>query len=128
MTPAVLVMFWFIFKHFIADFMMQPAFMHQNKGTYGHYGGIVHAGFHSVWTAFGLLAFMATGLLDISETTITLIVLAEFVVHYHIDWAKMNINKKMGWGANTHAEFWYLTGFDQFLHMLTYVIILEIVI
>lgn len=47
--------------------------------------------------------------------------LIDFVIHYHIDWAKMNLNAKMGWGANTHEEFWWLLGLDQFLHALTYV-------
>ena len=50
-----------------------------------------------------------------------LVGLADAVLHYHIDWAKMNINKKMGWGPTTHEEFWWLTGLDQFLHALTYI-------
>lgn len=124
---TLVLVFLFMTKHFVADFLLQPAFMHQNKGTYGHFGGIVHAGIHSLFTAFVLLVFMFFEVVEISATTINVIVLAEFVVHYHIDWAKMNINKRMGWGANTHAEFWYLTGFDQYLHMLTYVVIIAAV-
>jgi hypothetical protein len=42
-------------------------------------------------------------------------------LHYHIDWAKMNINKQCGWKADTHEEFWWLLGVDQLLHALTYI-------
>jgi len=114
----LVLMFWFTTKHFVADFLLQPAFMHQNKGTYGHVGGIAHAVVH-VWMTTIILMFLGT-----NPVLFVSIIAAEFVVHYHIDWAKMNINKKMGWGANTHAEFWYLTGFDQYLHALTYIVII----
>lgn len=99
-------------KHFLVDFPLQPKYMYSNKGTYGHPGGILHSGFHGLVT-FYIFSFytpyaIAFGIVD-------------FVVHYHIDWAKMNINKKMGWGPTTHEEFWWLTGLDQFLHALTYI-------
>lgn len=101
-------------KHFIADFLYQPPFQWKNKGTYGHLGGLVHAGQHSLLTLLILLFFMAPALaLGLS--------LAEFVIHYHMDWFKMWFNKKKGWGATTHNEFWVLMGFDQLVHSLTYV-------
>lgn len=100
-------------KHFIFDFAYQPPYQFLNKGTYGHKGGIVHAGQHAVATFFILLFFASPWLA-------LLIPVAEFLIHYHVDWAKMNINKKKGWGANTHNEFWVLLGVDQLLHSLTY--------
>ena len=54
--------------------------------------------------------------------------LADGVIHYHVDWAKMNLNAKMGWGPNTHEQFWWLLGLDQFLHALTYIILVSTVI
>jgi hypothetical protein len=27
----------------------------------------------------------------------------------------------MGWSANTHEQFWWLLGLDQYLHALTYI-------
>ena len=45
---------------------------------------------------------------------------ADFLLHYHIDWAKMNLNKKLGYGPTTHEQFWWLLGLDQLLHALTY--------
>lgn len=56
--------------------------------------------------------------------TVGFILLMEYSFHYHIDWAKMNISKKMGWKAHTHNEFWILLGVDQLLHYLTYCAIL----
>jgi len=104
-------------KHFIADFLYQPPYQWMNKGTYGHWGGIVHSGQHAVLTAI-ILAFFVDSPVDIG-----LIALLEFVIHYHTDWAKMNLNKKMGWGATTHNEFWILLGVDQLIHSLTYLLI-----
>ncbi len=49
------------------------------------------------------------------------IAIAEFGIHYHTDWLKMNINKYFGWGATTHNEFWVLLGVDQLIHSLTYI-------
>lgn len=88
--------------------------MWQNKGTYGHWGGVVHSGLHAAATLIILLFFTPYALP---------LAILEFMLHYNIDWAKMNINKKMGWTATTHNQFWQLTGFDQLLHQLTYILI-----
>ena len=110
----------FQIKHFFIDFVFQPPWMWQNKGTYGHLGGIVHAGLHGVVTVPILL------LAEVNPTLIAILALSEFLAHYHIDWAKMNINAKMGWKSNTHNQFWILTGLDQLLHQLTYLAIVWI--
>lgn len=47
--------------------------------------------------------------------------LIDAVIHYHVDWAKMNVNAKYGWKPDTHPEFWYLLGLDQFAHAVTYI-------
>lgn len=111
------VMFGLILKHFIVDFPMQGPYMYKNKGTYGHPGGILHARYH----AGGTLLILA-----LSSTSTVLCILAALfdgLVHYHVDWAKTNINSYMGWGPTTHEEFWYLLGADQLLHYLTYFLI-----
>ena len=46
--------------------------------------------------------------------------LAEAVVHYHIDWAKDGLNRRLGATPDRRA-FWVLAGTDQGLHQLTYV-------
>ncbi len=106
-------------KHFIVDFPLQVKFQYENKGTYGHAGGIYHAGLHGIGTTVCLIwhapfASMILGVFD-------------FLIHYHIDWAKTNINKKFGWTPTTHEQFWWLLGLDQFLHMLTYIWIVSMV-
>jgi hypothetical protein len=108
-------------KHFIWDFYYQPAYMWQNKGIFGHWGGISHSGIHA-FTTYIILCFFV----DSTEFALLLAV-GEFVIHYITDYAKMNINRIKGWGATTHDEFWQLTGFDQLVHQLTYVAIIAAV-
>lgn len=102
-------------KHFIIDFPLQPKYMYSNKGTYGHFGGLLHAGLHGVGTFICLYI--------VAQEHAFLLAFIDFIVHYHIDWAKMNLNKKLGWGPNTHEEFWWLLGLDQLFHSLTYIAI-----
>lgn len=113
LTAALLI------KHFWLDFGYQPPYMWQNKGTFGHWGGIVHSGGHAL-ASWIILAFAT----PLALSVLAGLALFEFVVHYATDWAKMNINKKMGWTATTHNEFWILTGLDQLVHQLTYVAML----
>ena len=106
-------------KHFIVDFPLQTPYQWMNKGTYGHFGGIIHSAFHGLATAlciwwYAPLACIWLGLIDA-------------VLHYHIDWAKMNINAKYQWKADTHPQFWTLLGLDQLLHMLTYIMIVGLI-
>ena len=117
----ILLLTLLLVKHFIWDFWYQPPYMWQNKGTFGHMGGIVHSGIHAITTYFILTFWLAEPL--------GAMILAgfEFVIHYATDWAKMNINRSKGWTATTHNEFWQLTGFDQLVHQLTYVAILAAV-
>lgn len=111
----LMLLFVLFTKHLILDFLYQPPYQWMNKGTYGHPGGIVHAGQHSIATFLILLFFVpaAAGWVAVFE----------FFVHYHMDWFKMWYNKRKGWGPNTHAEYWYLTGVDQWVHALTYLAI-----
>lgn len=106
---------FFFFKHLVADFLLQPPYMYKNKGTYGHSGGLLHVMLH------GWFTFMVFAILDVPAAPIAYgIVIAEMLIHYHIDWAKMNLNRVMGWAPNTSEYFWMLLGVDQFLHLMTY--------
>ncbi len=115
-------------KHLWIDFFWQVPYEWQNKGTYGHFGGIQHSGKHMLSTFLmmvilsWLLGFNAAMPLIIGVSVV------EFVVHYHMDWVKMNINKKYGWTATTHNEFWWMVGVDQFVHFANYVWIIWMVI
>jgi len=102
-------------KHFVFDFLYQPPYQWQNKGTYGHLGGIVHSGQHAL-ASFAIMLFFINPLPALG------LALAELMIHYHVDWAKMNINRIKGWKANTHNEFWISLGVDQLAHSLTYIL------
>jgi hypothetical protein len=119
-NTILILFFLFMMKHFIVDFLLQFRYQWSNKGTYGHPGGLLHAGLHGIGTALCLLMF--------SWEDILFLALMDAVFHYHIDWAKMNLNARMGWTATTSEYFWWLLGLDQLLHMLTYLAIIALVI
>lgn len=100
-------------KHFIVDFPLQVPYHYLNKGTYAHLGGIQHAMFHGIGTMIVSFFFAPTMWLWLG--------LLDAFLHYHIDWAKMNLNSKLGYGPLTSEKFWWLLGLDQYLHTLTYI-------
>ena len=107
-------------KHLVFDWLWQPPYEYLNKGTYGHTGGVVHSAKH-------LLGTWLIGLIFVSPIEAYLIASIDFTIHYHVDWAKMNINRIRGWSPTTSENFWRLTGVDQYLHQLTYLLICYIV-
>lgn len=113
-TPFFLLLIALLTKHLIVDFPLQAfPYQYKNKGTYGHPGGLLHAGLHLLGT-FLVLVFFVSPIIAI------ILAAADCVIHYHIDWAKMNINAKTGWEPTTSEKFWWLLGLDQYCHMLTY--------
>jgi Protein of unknown function (DUF3307) len=119
---VLLVLMLLAIKHFIVDFPLQAyPYQYNNKGTYGHPGGLLHSGLHGIGTLIALSVVIA-------PITALMYAAIDAVVHYHIDWAKMNINKKTGWGPTTHEEFWTLLGLDQLLHTLTYLWIVWMIV
>ena len=101
-------------KHLICDFFLQTSHQIENKGTYGHPGGLIHAGIHIVGTLPLFLIYPTS--LAIAAT----ILVAEFVLHYHIDWLKNVIGAHYGW-TTRDAKYWWALGVDQFAHQMTYV-------
>jgi len=113
----------FILKHFIADFPLQSQRMINDKGTYGARGGIDHAATHATLTLIILLFwipfYQPWGLLAVAMAVL------DGLVHYHIDWAKMNLGKGL---TPDDRCFWTLLGVDQLLHYLTYILIIGILV
>jgi Protein of unknown function (DUF3307) len=110
-------LFLLFVKHFICDFPLQAhPWMYRNKGTYMHLGGIVHAGIHAIGTLLVLAPFIGSVSL--------MYALIDMIVHYHIDWAKMNISHYYNLQPNNSERFWILLGFDQLLHHITYFVII----
>ena len=99
-NTVFLPLFWLFVKHFICDFPLQAyPWMYRNKGTYGHLGGVAHASIHAAGTAMVLAPFIGLAALKFA--------LIDAIVHYHIDWAKMNVSLEIHVGAeppfNGHA-------------------------
>jgi hypothetical protein len=88
--------------------------MFRNKGKYGHPGGILHVGIHVLLTGLILAAVTSTWI------TVIIICIAEFFVHYHIDWAKEALGNRFSFRPD-NVKFWMLHGSDQAAHQLTYI-------
>ncbi|MGC2410278.1 MAG: DUF3307 domain-containing protein [Methyloceanibacter sp.] len=106
-----------MFKHMLADFYLQSAYQYLNKRTYGHPGGIMHAGIHVALTPLVYLVLAPASLLLVAA-----IALGEFIVHYHTDWLKEQLTHSNGWTAQDRC-FWLALGTDQLVHGITYLMI-----
>ena len=118
----VYILFWLFVKHFICDFPLQAfPYQYKNKGTYGHLGGVLHSATHGIGTFVVMVAFVSNPILWYT------IAMLDMCLHYHIDWAKMNINKSLGLRPDNSELYWILLGVDQLLHALTYFIIVWVI-
>jgi hypothetical protein len=118
MNPALTVLLAIAIlqlKHLVCDFFLQTSNQIQNKGKYGHPGGLIHSGIHILGTLPVFLVY------PVSLTTGAIIIAAEFLAHYHIDWLKNVIGDHYGWTTRDTA-YWWAFGTDQFLHQLTYIV------
>jgi hypothetical protein len=102
-------------KHFVCDFPLQVAYQYRNKGTYGHPGGLLHAGIHTIGTLVALSALIHPLHLVLG------VAIMDGVIHYHVDWAKMNLNAWYRLTPSNSEFFWHLLGLDQLFHYLTYI-------
>jgi hypothetical protein len=113
MSTVILLLALFGIKHFICDFVLQFPYMLAQKGIYGAEGGVHHATIHGIWTWFILLPFIGT--------MAVFPALFDAAAHYHIDWAKQQLNKEL---TPADRMFWIWFGADQGLHYLTYIAII----
>jgi hypothetical protein len=107
----------------VADHISSAIFIQtlpvSEQGIYGHPGGLIHAGIHALTSMVVFLLIAPSFALGAA------IVIGEFVIHYHIDWMKEQTVKRRKW-MFPQAEFWWVFGFDQFLHQFTYLGIVAI--
>ena len=101
-------------KHMVADFFAQPTVWQKTKHLYVSPGNIKHSGLHAVLTLAVLAGF------GYSWLTCLLLSLLDYVVHFHIDWAKAKITQSNALAQN-NPLYWNIFGIDQFLHQLTYI-------
>lgn len=111
MYDGIFVLLALLFiKHWYVDFVDQTAEEVKWKGTYFDWRGVKHSVKHGVATAI-IMSFFVYAIEDM-----IILGLIDFVIHYHIDWAKMQFKYKPD-----DKRFWWLLGLDQMLHYLTYV-------
>lgn len=112
----------FIEKHMWVDFKYQTSYMVKNKGTYGHLGGILHAGLHAAVSFILLMIlYIILGATPDKFIMVGMVALAEGMIHYHIDWIKMWYCKDKTWMCDTNPKYWVAIGHDQKAHYFTYV-------
>jgi hypothetical protein len=101
----------FTFKHFVADFVMQTNWIARGKERVeGWFAPLaVHVLGHAVLTLAIALAI---------APRLWWLALVDLVIHATIDRAKSIVGHKGGWAMGQGA-FWWLMGFDQFLHQVT---------
>lgn len=121
MNETLILLTLLLSKHLIADFILQTPYQYLNKGKYGHPGGLLHSFIHVVFTGAILASLNLFNYFAV-------VLLIEFLFHYHIDLAKVKINDFYGWRADKNSEFWVLLGVDQFIHAMTYIFIAFLVL
>jgi hypothetical protein len=102
-------------KHWYIDFVDQTNDEVISKGIYGDRAGIYHSLKQGAGTF--VVVIIVAGWYWILWAL--LLAFIDFVTHYHIDWTKININKKRNLTPNDKA-FWMWLGLDQLAHQLTY--------
>lgn len=120
-TTILLVLLAFQVKHLVCDFVIQTRYQVDNKGYYGRVGGLIHAAWHVLFSAPILLVLTRV------PATIALVLVFEFLVHYHCDWLKARTQRRRGWTQND-AIYWVAFGADQFVHQVTYLVMIALVL
>lgn len=115
MDPGLILMAALLTKHAIADFALQSDWQVRHKGQYGHRAGLLHAGIHA-----GLTIACLGALATLTVPVMLAIGAAEGVLHYHQDWAKVQLGRWLAVAPGSRLH-WLLFGGDQLGHQLFYV-------
>ena len=101
----------FATKHLLADFILQTNWMARGKEQRSDWGPplLAHALCHAVLT-LAITLVTAPRLWWLSPI--------DLAVHLAIDRGKTLLAQRGGWRID-EARFWWLLGFDQYLHQLT---------
>lgn len=111
LSALCLVLVIMTFKHFVADFVLQTNWIARGKERVQGWATplAAHVAIHGVMTLMIALAFMPA---------LWWLALVDMAVHAVIDRGK-SVAGQIGKWPLTDARFWWLIGFDQFLHQLT---------
>jgi hypothetical protein len=115
-----------LFKHFVADFVLQTPYQVLNKGRYGHPAGLLHVSIHLALSFLVLVAVMEWGS-ALATHMVMWALFVEAIVHYHMDWLKCQVSQRMDLKPD-NCHYWWLTGLDQMVHHATYVVMVLMVV
>ncbi len=122
MDFALFILALLFVKHWYIDFVDQSAEEVAWKGTYLDWRGVKHSVKHGLATFLILLVMT-----NVQFEMCLLLGILDFIIHYHIDWAKININKTHNYTVE-NPKFWAWLGADQLAHNLTYLFIIWIIV
>ena len=114
-TSILLLLALLQLKHWYIDFVIQTNVEIASKGIYGDRQGIMHSAKHGLGTMLAITLVVTPAYIFFAFVCGVI----DFVVHYHVDWAKININKKYNY-TTENPKFWAWLGADQLAHSLTY--------
>lgn len=115
MVSLILCLLFLQVKHVIIDYVLQTQDQIHRKGTYGDWVGFTHSLQHGIGT-LGVVAIFGR---DLSPLLFIGIPVLDTILHYNIDWTKMNFGCK----DMSNKLFWWHLGIDQFAHQVTYLFI-----
>jgi hypothetical protein len=113
LSSILFLLVLFQLKHWYLDFAAQTKEEIQYKGIYSDWRGITHSVKHGLGTF--LCLWVVTGWYDVELALLVGII--DMVLHYHIDWYKMNFGCK----DIADPKFWNHLGLDQMAHQLCYI-------
>ncbi len=116
-VTILLLLFLLQIKHMFADYFLQTPRMLSGRSAYVHLGRAQHSGVHAL---LSIPAFLVVGA---GFTFVLGLVAIEWVVHFHIDWAKARYSEARALKPD-QAHFWQAFGVDQMLHSLTYIVMI----
>ena len=116
----LLLLAGFQVKHVLGDYVFQNAYILEHRRIWGHPGGVLHVAIHAALTLPLLLLAGVHGVLFFA------ILLGEALFHYLVDWVKDGWINRTGLTSGDKL-YWWLTGTDQMLHQLSYLVIVGII-
>ena len=103
-------------KHFIADLYLQALYIKPSrKWIYLDNKAHRHALHHAILSAVVFLLCWGWWWLA------AVMLMVDYVTHWHIDWAKTRIARHLNWAEATHPRgYWFLQTLDQITHFVIY--------
>lgn len=118
---ALFLMLGLLIKHYFADYTLQSSWIIKGKGSFARAGGYVHAAIHVVGTTVVL------AVLSVPAALIWILGACEFVIHFLLDFAKVNLGDRFSSSQNPW-KFWAINGLDQLFHHMTYVLMVWVIV